>query len=52
MKFSMRKKNKNTGKGLIEEARNFLKTIDEKYINKKMSLSCKFFKKALVSEEF
>ena len=52
MKFQLRKKNFTQSKDLVNEAKNFLGTIDQDYMKKKMAQSCKFFIKAINREEF
>ena len=52
MKFQIRKKNYTESKDLINEARLFLRKLDNNYMKKKMAQACKFFIKAIHSEEF
>ena len=53
MKYHIRKNNKTTSRELIEEARTFLNNnVDEKFMLNKIKASCKFFVKALHSQEF
>ena len=52
MKFQIRKKNYTERKDLINEAKLFLSNLDRNYMKKKMAQACKFFIKAIKSEEF
>ena len=52
MKFQIRKKNYTESKDMVNEARIFLSKLDRDYMKKKMAQACKFFIKAIHSEEF
>ena len=52
MKYDIRKKNYTESQDLIQGARNFLNTLDKNYMKKRLAQACKFFIKAIKSEEF